>query len=356
MSKKISLDSFLSNFTSEDNNSFQEIIEKADKKLKQKFAVLFDAEASTASEMAKSLALPSIEAQFAGAIENGTKKVDLWKYKNMNTVMYVPEGVELTREEQLEQARNRQEVVHNNTRLKMNPWNEQKNKEAIAQAAKNHKVLNGKIGVDGNVIDSKATPEIRGFRFERTPSPAPGVAESPLMTWGEIEGTPFRLDGGDTPLRPAVSGPAFRIAEASRRETIGLKLAEKAGERMRGQKAKAMEAARRNIAASPYIRSSLDRLASMSPAAKRLATGKVGASIMTPARSLGSFTPGSSTRSHRTTPSPMAVKRKGEPKTPKVKTPLREEAQQPTVDVTSDLTSDLLKLPEKKRTRASDFF
>lgn len=349
LSKKHSLDSFLHNFTSEDNNSFSEIIEKADQKLKQKFSVLFEAEQKMALEMAQSLALPPIERQFE-AVE-GPKRVDMWTYKNKNYVMYVPEGVQFTREEQLEMARNRQEVVHSNTRLIQSPWDEQKSRQAIAQAAKNQsKVLSGKIGVDGSVQEASVTPQVRGFRFERTPSPSPGVAESPLMTWGEIEGTPFRLDGGDTPLRPAAAGPSFRIAEASRRETIGLKLAEKAGERMRGQKAKAMEAARRNIA-SPYIRSSLDRLASMSPAARRLATSKRAASIMTPVQShaLGTFTPGSS-RSHRATPSPLVLRKSG-PQTP------AKAQQRPAVEVTSDLTSDLLNLPPPgKRNQASDFF
>lgn len=315
--------------------------------MKQKFAVLFEAEKTMAIEMAKSLALPSIESQFA-AIEGPSKQLDMWTYTNKNTVMYVPDGVEYTKEEQLEMAKNRQEVVHNNTRLTHNPWDEQKNKEAIAQAAKTQStVYNGKIGVDGNVIESNATPQIRGFRFERTPSPCPGVAESPLMTWGEIEGTPFRLDGGDTPLRPALPGPSFKIADPSRRETIGLQLAEKAGERMRGQKAKAMEAARRNIA-SPYIRSSLDRLASMSPAAKRLATAKIGASIMTPSRTPGLLTPN---RSSRGTPSPLIVRKRGQ-------TPGHSKVQKKTtLEMTPDLTSDLLKLPlPAERSKASDYF
>lgn len=363
VSKNHSLDSFLGSFTSEDNNSFNEIIEKADKKLKQKFSVLFEAEHTTAIEMAKSLALPSIGDQFA-AIE-GPKRVDMWTYKNKNSIMYVPDGVELTKAEQMEMAKNKQEVIHNNTRLTHKPWDEEKNKEAIALAAKNQsKGLSGKIGVDGNVIESTATPEIRGFRFERTPSPCPGVAESPLMTWGQIDGTPFRLDGGDTPLRPALAGPAFRIAEPSRRDEIGLKLAEKAGERMRGQKAKAMEAARRNIA-SPYIRSTLDRIASMSPAAKRLASGRVGGGIltpkmMTPKEALGNFTPGSSSsRRNRATPSPL-VRRRKEPATPTILSgggDRKETAAQskPTISITSDLTSDLLNLPGQ-RNRASDFF
>ena len=68
--------------------------------------------------------------------------------------------------------------------------------------------------------------------------------DSPLMTWGEIEGTPFRLDGADTPLR-TVQGPSFKMAAPPKREKIALALAEKAGERHRERKLKALEAARR---------------------------------------------------------------------------------------------------------------
>lgn len=59
-----SLDSFLSTYTSEDNNSFQELIESADKRLRQKFSVLYDAEKDTALAIANSLTVPSIEQQF----------------------------------------------------------------------------------------------------------------------------------------------------------------------------------------------------------------------------------------------------------------------------------------------------
>ena len=33
-----------------------------------------------------------------------------------------------------------------------------------------------------------------------TPSPAPGVDDSPFMTWGDIQGTPLRLDMEETPV------------------------------------------------------------------------------------------------------------------------------------------------------------
>lgn len=70
-----SLDSFLSTYTSEDNNSFQELIESADKKLRQKFSVLYNAEDETALAIANSLNVPSIEQQFE-PIE-GQKSVSL---------------------------------------------------------------------------------------------------------------------------------------------------------------------------------------------------------------------------------------------------------------------------------------
>lgn len=341
-----SLDSFLDSYTSEDNKSFHEIMEKADRKLKQKFSVLYEAEATTAIEMSKSLALPSIETQFE-AIE-GPRKLDMWTYKNKNYIMYVPDGVELTKEEQLEMAKNRQEVVHSNTRLSHQPWSDPQSKAAASGPAKNALMM-GKVNMDGNTIETSNTPQVRGFRFERTPSPCPGVAESPIMTWGEIEGTPFRLDGGDTPMRN-VSGPSFRINERSRRESIGMELAEKAAERMRGQKAKAMEAARRNIgAASPHIRSSMDRLASMSPAAQRLVTGsattlRTGSRNSDLVRHRGSGTP------HRrtTTPSPVIVKRLATPST-NILTPDGRSG--------ADLTRNLLNIPSAgKRNKASDFF
>ena len=69
-----------------------------------------------------------------------------------------------------------------------------------------------------------------------------GVDGTPLMTWGEIEGTPFRLDGSDTPLVHRTPGPLFKIADVPRREKLAMDLAEKAS---RAHRAKKQEALRR---------------------------------------------------------------------------------------------------------------
>ncbi|XP_055911127.1 splicing factor ESS-2 homolog [Eupeodes corollae] len=342
LSTSHTLDSFLQAYTSEDNYSFQEIIETADEKLREKFAVLYNQEFLSADKLARALTLPSIETQFSDA--DPQKAIETWSYRNRNFIMYIPEGVELTEDEKIESINRRQVISHSNTRLSVNPFNESRNKETMSEIIKNQsQMVNGKVGVDGNIMNLKNVPSVGGFDLVKTPSPRPGEAFSPLMTWGEIEGTPFRLDGSDTPVR-SNNGPSFRINENSRRETIALALAEKVGEKMRAQKQRAMDTARKNIG-SPFIRSSMDRLASMSPAARRLATAKLGLRTPSPFRTPSSTALGKN--KPKTTPLSMAQRRK---------TPLGA-ASSTSSDASKapDLTDDLLKIPTK-RLNASDFF
>lgn len=39
-----------------------------------------------------------------------------------------------------------------------------------------------------------------------------GVNESPLMTWGEVENTPVRVEGSETPYVDRTPGPAFKVS------------------------------------------------------------------------------------------------------------------------------------------------
>lgn len=75
-----------------------------------------------------------------------------------------------------------------------------------------------------------------------------GVDESPLMTWGEIDGTPFRLDGSDTPSVHSTPGPSFRIAAMPARDKLALQLAEKVGKQHREKKQLALKAVRATLA------------------------------------------------------------------------------------------------------------
>lgn len=244
---KTGLDNYLSSHTSEDNASFEEMMVEAENKRKLKYAWLYETEEKSKAWLA--IDKPTTDVLAIEGLNSRPKQVDSWAYKNKNYIMYIPDGVELTAEEKIELAKKKQSVIHENTRLRINPFNEQQNKETINELAKSQSRANdGKIGVDGKEVVRNATPQVNGFSFVATPSPRPGECESPLMTWGQIEGTPFRLDGGDTPLLRTSQGPSFRIAEPPKREQLALQLAEKAGERHRDRKNKALEAARKSLA------------------------------------------------------------------------------------------------------------
>ncbi|CAB3373718.1 Hypothetical predicted protein [Cloeon dipterum] len=322
---KLSLDQFLNKHTSEDNESFHDILSKAEERRKQKYSWLYGAEELHAIERKKQLALPSIEEQAKGLEK--PLNVDGWDYKSQNYIMYIPDGAPLSDQEVIEMAANRHEVVPENTRLKSNPFNDAANRAKIVAAAHlQSKINEGRIGVDGQVVAS-ASPQIKGFSLVRTPSPAPGRGgETPVMTWGEIEGTPCRLDT-----------PSFRMAETPRREQIAMELADKAGQRHRDLKLKAIQAARRNIALTPGSKTPL-----LSPAAQKLASArKVGDRALR-----ASYTP------HRTPGTPV-------PTTPTPKTPVgltlkRTLPKAPVTPLQGKLSDDLLNLP--KRTRAESFF
>ncbi|XP_064074386.1 splicing factor ESS-2 homolog isoform X2 [Vanessa tameamea] len=194
--EKYSLDSFLAMHTSEDNASYDRVIALEDKKRASKFASQMEAEVTSAALADAALTLPSIERQ-ADQSER-PQELDTWRYRAKNFIMYVPEG-------RAAGGARAAALQHRNTRLHRQPFDPARNKEAITALARSQDAtVKGKIGVDGvSIVQEKPTAE---YSFVATPSPRPGDGpdRSPLMTWGEIEGTPFRLDGGDTPL------PAFR--------------------------------------------------------------------------------------------------------------------------------------------------
>lgn len=96
------------------------------------------------------------------------------------------------------------------------------------------------------------------------------------MTWGEIESTPFRLDGSDTPIAERNHGPSFKvydpdvdafilsffflftevvilfcltkIPEPGRRERLGLKMANEAAAKNRAKKQEALRKVTENLA------------------------------------------------------------------------------------------------------------
>lgn len=86
--RKVSLDEFLAKETSEDNASFQVIMEKSAIAHQQKYPWLYKDENNEQKKITDMLSLESAE-------DKATfKKPELvtWAYKNKNALMYVPDG------------------------------------------------------------------------------------------------------------------------------------------------------------------------------------------------------------------------------------------------------------------------
>ncbi|XP_037548621.1 splicing factor ESS-2 homolog [Nematolebias whitei] len=330
-----SLDRFLAKNTSEDNASFEQIMDLAEDKEKLRHAWLYEAEAEFKQRHEENLALPSAEKAALECVKAG---LETWEYKAKNALMYYPEGV---KDDDAVFVKPR-EVIHKNTRFVGDPFSKALNKSQIQQAAAlNAQFKQGKVGPDGKELIPHESPKVNGYGYERTPSPAPGVSESPLMTWGEIESTPFRLDGSDTPYVERNHGPSFKIPEPGRRERLGLKMANEAAAKNRAKKQEALRKVTENLASltpkglSPALTPALQRLVNRT------------SSKYTDKALRASYTP---SPSHRVTPCKTPF---NGPATP-TGTPTPNKAKTPSAQDLTSLTDNLLQLP--KRRKASDFF
>ncbi|XP_053313322.1 splicing factor ESS-2 homolog [Spea bombifrons] len=331
------LDRFLAKHTSEDNASFEQIMEVAKEKERSRNAWLYEAEEEYKQRQLQSLALPSVEKQ---AIECGKAGLDTWEYKAHNSLMYYPTGVP---DNDLLFKKPR-EVLHRNTRFHKDPFSQALSKTQLQQAAAlNAQYKQGKVGPDGKELIPTESPKVNGFGFVATPSPAPGINESPLMTWGEVESTPFRLDGSETPYLEKTPGPSFKILEPGRRERLGLKMANEAAAKNRSKKQEALRKVTENLASlTPK-----GLAPSLSPALQRLVNRT--SSKYTDKALRASYTP---SPAHMGTPGYKTPG--GLSHTPNITPTKRTPSQTPVAPDSTSITDNLLHLP--KRRKASDFF
>ena len=207
-----------------------------------------------------------------------------WTYKAKNTLMYVPEGVPLTSQEILEKSKSTRIINHANTRFNSDMISSLHKSLSTPQTSEMKPKLNplgmnviAKIGIDGKEANHD-TPKVKGYSFvDASPSPMPGRSfgdESPMMTWGEIEGTPFRLEGSSTPYfgKKFAGAPEFKIPDVPEREKLALNLEEKASAARRKKKNDALKHVQRNLASPSSI---ADKINNMSPAAQRLLSVKL---------------------------------------------------------------------------------
>eukprot|EP00056_Hartaetosiga_gracilis_P000268 m.37124 g.37124 ORF g.37124 m.37124 type:complete len:608 (-) comp10135_c0_seq1:137-1960(-) len=249
---KLSLNQFLDKYTSEDNASFEEVVETENKKLTKMFDQYYE------KVMKQKQLLPSGE-----KVEGIYYPVETWKYKPRTMLMYGPQHQPLTVKQLLAISKSKSTRIHHkNTRFAEMPYGKQSTASmrkkrttmlSVMRARGKERQNEGLTSSegnnrDGNGDDDSRAPTVNGYSFVATPSPVPGKDMDPQETWGEIEGTPFRLDAGNIDTTP---GPTFSIPQPSHREQIAQNMFERVSRARKEKKKKQSHAAQSIRASTP---------------------------------------------------------------------------------------------------------
>ncbi|KAG0051084.1 DiGeorge syndrome critical region protein 14 [Gryganskiella cystojenkinii] len=226
----LSLDQFQAKYTSEDNASFLEIMDKVNTRKKDEYHWMYDQEK-------KSMHLIEYQRQgieykdpnSSSEVEEKSKlqlmladkrsgTVATWGYKAKNALMYLPEGLGSDLNDRAIRG-NPKEIAHANTAF-------QGHDLLVVNQAAAAKFDPAPFLKAGVVTDS---PKVNGFGFvSSTPTPCMSeLGDDPeMLTWGTIEDEPLLISSG---ISAGASAPSpFRIPETPRRELIAQKLAERA--------------------------------------------------------------------------------------------------------------------------------
>ena len=246
---QVSLDKFLAHHTSEDNESFKNILERTNKRRRGRAAALL---------------IPSNDPKLL--ITDGREKTDGfgttgqptdtqagWKYNPINLLMYdgaTKISLALSKREISSMMEGPPKAInHSATRLHrpvpQYPLGSQTPSTSIDTASTAITSEDGDgTGVafsgGGPTAGTAAAAAAAGGKYDilATPSFDPGVEASPFITWGEIEATPVRIEAEDLPsgaLQPGgrMGSAPFRIQQTPKREQKAHELASKAGAAMR---------------------------------------------------------------------------------------------------------------------------
>ncbi|CAH8290888.1 unnamed protein product [Eruca vesicaria subsp. sativa] len=236
----MSLDEFFRRYTSEDNESFCNILERVNKRKKEKYSYL--QENGNNNNLIEDVKRDRITDGY-GTSYQPTSTLVGWKYTAKNLLMYHPGDrgeVALTQEERaVRLAGLTKEIVKANTRFHGKSMDSRPREDGSLEILYTPIAGSTPMHVSGrdrdkskryDLDDLRKTPNLfyvesdkranNGYSFVKTPSPAPGVDESPFITWGEIEGTPMRLDLEDTPIDigGSADGPHYNIPSAPARD------------------------------------------------------------------------------------------------------------------------------------------
>jgi protein DGCR14 len=254
--KNLSLDEFFRRYTSEDNDSFSKILEKVNRKRKERYEHLLEGEKEDVKFIGDAKR-DRITDGF-GTSDQPPSTLEGWKYTAKNLLMYHPADrgeAPLTEEEQAVRLKGlTKEINRSSTRFHGKMLDTRPRDDGVVEVlytpvagatplpmydrdgdkAKKYDLEDLRRTPDRFYVESGKKAD-DGYSFVRTPSPAPGVDESPFITWGEIEGTPMRLEPEDTPIDIGGSGngPHFKIPNPPARDVKAHSLSREASRRLR---------------------------------------------------------------------------------------------------------------------------
>uniref|UniRef100_A0A0N5BKT2 Uncharacterized protein n=1 Tax=Strongyloides papillosus TaxID=174720 RepID=A0A0N5BKT2_STREA len=265
------VDSYLNQYTSEDNRDFNNILEKQNGDLKKSHKWIFNAiEDHNKKHESMLKSLPGADEQAIAIANNERSKTQQpigWKATLKNGFFDPPEEAPLTVAEFIQQEKMNQKIINKEaTRLSKDVFNNQQ----IEKVKPRFDIFNKQTGVDitGKRIEEDKVIEqiLDGIDNQE------GGGNSPEMTWGYIDGTPFRLDGNDI-ANVGSSTPAFRIADISEKEQIARDLIDNI---IASKEAKKRENLPTSSNASVRSNSFSSRIMGMTPASQKLLKTKLG--------------------------------------------------------------------------------
>ena len=238
----LSLDAFQAKYTSEDNASFNTILDKQNEKRRNAYAFLWSGNHIPGFRTIahnKRIAAQAADAAQRQIVAPDTRPAvpNTWKAEPRNGLMFTPEGSPPPRERpDGDQELPAKAVVYKNTRMPARAERAASpSSTAIADA------IAGRPRPLGSEDGRAATPRVRGYSFvDSAPSPSPANLGAPPLTWGAVAAI------SDTAPSPS----PFKIAATPKRELLHHRMVEKVA---RGKRVPNPQLAATAASASPRM-------------------------------------------------------------------------------------------------------
>ena len=253
------LDQFHRKNVSEDNESFTEIMSQETEAFKEKKKWMFLEESE--NKIKQQLLITNSD-QGQNQLANAQRKQLGWNYKTNNQLMFVPNGIERTEEDETKFIGAPKEISYSNTRF-LEPATptsslNQKHKKETRKSSENglfknysqqgNKKIDLEALYDETYAKLRNTPQRGSYDYLSTPVIEPGLAGesstgdgNTFTTWGNLQSTPQILSSSRTP-ETGYSMPPTPI-----REQVAKLLTENASKQHRSKKAKTLSLASKSI-------------------------------------------------------------------------------------------------------------